>query len=287
MSVSLFPFSLNKTFVPANKIGPAQLQDEPPLLFIFHNNQLLVAPSPSGYIIPRQSLTAVAGLEIDYRRYIGQYDNIHCYLIIAGELFSPAADLEWKNLRALHGLLPHDHYLLAGKCSELATWYQTNIFCGRCGTSMVDHATECARMCPSCNFLAFPRISPVVIMTIEQGDNILLGRSPHFPEGMYSPLAGFVDAGETAEEAVLREAKEEAGVTVKNLRYITSQVWPYPHSLMLGFRTDYDHGQLIIEREELEDARWFNIHNLPVLPSNISISRYLMDCFIREKNEIV
>ncbi len=256
------------------------------MLFIFSNNQILVTPSLSGYAIPRQLVTQYAGSSADYIRHIGLYDNTPCYLILAEEQFTPVQDCQWMNLRALHGLLSHDHYLLAGKGSELATWYQTNIFCGRCGTAMADHSTECARICPACNFMAFPRTSPVVIMTIEQEDNILLGRSPHYPPGMYSPLAGFVDAGETAEEAVLREVKEEAGVKVKDLRYITSQVWPYPHSLMLGFRTEYDHGEIIIEQEELEDVRWFNVRNLPVLPSNISISRYLMECFIKDKRGV-
>lgn len=283
MDLPLSPFALQKDFFPANKLQQATGHDTPALLFIFSNNQLLVSATTAGYTVPFDILTRFPTSQSDYIRYLGLYDNSPCYLIVAAVQFAAPQNHQWMNLRPLHGLLSHDYYLLAGKAAEISTWYQTNIYCGRCGTPMEDHKRECARICPACHFIAFPRSSPVVIMTVEQEDNILLGRSYHYPKGMYSPLAGFVDAGETAEEAVVREVKEEAGIVIKNLRYITSQVWPYPHSLMLGFRTEYDHGEIVIEQEELEDVRWFNVHELPDLPSSISISRYLMECFINEK----
>lgn len=283
MSISLFPFSLRKKFIPANKHPHTHAGELTALFFIFCNTELLISKTLTGYTIPAGPLNQIDTLPAEYIRYIGLYDATPCYLIVVSEQFALKHDSQWKNLRSLHDLIDHDHYLLAGKASELASWHQRNTYCGKCGTAMTDHATECARICPSCDFQAFPQISPVVIMTVEQGDNILLGRSPHFPKGMYSPLAGFVDPGETAEEAVMREVKEEAGITVKNLCYITSQAWPYPHSLMLGFRSDYDYGEIVIEQDELEDVQWFNVHKLPVLPSSISISRYLLECFIRER----
>jgi NAD+ diphosphatase len=117
-------------------------------------------------------------------------------------------------------------------------------------------------------------------MSVVRDDHILLARAPRFPKGMYSALAGFVEPGETLEEAVAREVMEEVGVRVGQIRYLASQPWPFPHSLMIGFTTVYESGDIIIDRGELEDARWFSRKDMPLLPSPISISRLLIDNFL-------
>ncbi len=120
-------------------------------------------------------------------------------------------------------------------------------------------------------------------MSIVREDHILLARAPRFPTGMYSTLAGFVEPGETLEEAVSREIYEEVALSVDNIHYVASQPWPFPHSLMIGFISTYKSGEIRIDKKELEDARWFSVRDLPVLPSTISISRLLIENFIKNR----
>ena len=134
--------------------------------------------------------------------------------------------------------------------------------------------------------MAYPRLAPAVIMLVERGDEILLGRSPHFLPGMYSTLAGFVEPGETLEHAVAREVAEEVGVRVKDVRYFGSQPWPFPNSLMVGFRAAWESGEIVIDEREIEDAAWFTAGNLPLIPPGISIARALIDAFLREQGAL-
>ena len=140
---------------------------------------------------------------------------------------------------------------------SLARWHSRHRFCANCG-----HATEVirggwSRSCPSCSAEHFPRVDPVAIMLVEYEDKVLLGRQPHYPEGRYSALAGFIEVGESIENAVAREIKEEAGIDVTEVRYVASQPWPFPSSLMIGCWTRARGSQLTIDTTELEDARWF------------------------------
>jgi NAD+ diphosphatase len=129
-----------------------------------------------------------------------------------------------------------------------------------------------SRICNKCGFVAYPRISPVCIVLISRGDEILLARSPHFSPGMYSALAGFVEAGESLEAGVHREVREEVGIEICNLLWFGSQSWPFPHSLMLGFMADYAGGTLLLQEEEIEDAQWFRRDHLPALPHPSTIA---------------
>jgi NAD+ diphosphatase len=134
--------------------------------------------------------------------------------------------------------------------------------------------------CPSCGLLTYPRISPAVMVLIRRGDELLLARSPHFRSGMYSALAGFVEAGETVEHAAVREVREEVGVEIANLRYFQSQPWPFPDSLMLAFFADYAGGEITPDPSEIEAAGWFAIDELPTLPDPVSIARRLIDAAV-------
>ena len=136
-------------------------------------------------------------------------------------------------------------------------------------------------MCPDCAVPQFPRLSPAMIVAVERGNEILLARSPHFPPGIYSVLAGFVEPGESAEEAVAREVMEEAGIAVKDIRYFGSQPWPYPNSLMLGFTAVYESGEIRLDDDEIEDARWFSADDMPTFfPGRMSISQWLIQDFL-------
>lgn len=164
---------------------------------------------------------------------------------------------------------------------QILHWHKEHCFCGKCGTAMKNRKTELAKICPACEFVSFPRLSPAVIMSVTRGNQILLGRAPRFPPGMYSTLAGFVEPGETLEEAVKREVREEVNIRINNIQYVASQPWPFPHSIMIGFSASYVDGEIEIDNHELEDAKWFSVRNLPALPSKITIARLLIDNFIK------
>lgn len=193
------------------------------------------------------------------------------------------AGFSFQGLRGLWGRLDEDAWRLAGRAIQLVEWNRNHGYCGRCATPTQRQTEELSRTCPQCGLQHFPRISPAVIVRIERGDEILLARSPHFAPGVYSTIAGFVEPGESLEETVLREVHEEVGVTVANLRYFRSQPWPFPNSLMIGFVADYRSGELKLQPGEIEDAGWFTVDTLPVLPSPLSIARALIDDFIRRR----
>jgi NAD+ diphosphatase len=149
-----------------------------------------------------------------------------------------------------------------------------------------DATGERAKRCPACNLHAWPRVSPAVIARVTRGNEILLARGRRFPDPIYSVLAGFVDPGESLEEAVVREIREEVGVEVTDLCYFGSQPWPFPHSLMVGFTARWAGGEIRIDEEELVDAAWFDVDALPPVPPRLSIARRLIDDFVASPSRV-
>ena len=179
-------------------------------------------------------------------------------------------------------MLDDAHFALAGRAIQLLDWDRNHRYCGRCGTPTEAKAEERARACPACRLSAYPRIAPAVMALVRREGEILLGRSPHFPPGMYSALAGFVEPGETLEQCLAREVEEEVGVRVSRIRYFASQPWPFPNSLMIAFVCDWAGGEIRPQAGEIEDAKWFDVLQLPKLPSRISIARRLIDAVVGE-----
>ena len=181
-------------------------------------------------------------------------------------------------LMALHGRVDDHRWTLAGRAVQLVEWERTHRYCGRCATPTEPAPGERARRCPACGLLAFPRLAPAVITLIEREDGAaLLARGKAFPVPMYSCIAGFVEPGESLEEAVRREVREEVGVTLDEVRYSASQPWPFPHSLMIGFEATWAGGEIEIDEDEIVDARWFRPDELPMIPPAMSIARTLID----------
>jgi len=202
---------------------------------------------------------------------------------------TPAQGWEAVDLRALanEGSLPAPHYGALATARALLHWHVGHTFCSRCGAASHMASSGWKRLCPSCGTEHFPRTDPVVIMSVERGERCLLGRGVHFPEGMWSCLAGFMEPGETIEAAVRREVLEEAGVTIGRVDYVASEPWPFPGSLMIGVRAIAESTDIRIDPKELADCRWFDraevramlAQNHPAglcAPSPIAIAHHLL-----------
>ena len=186
------------------------------------------------------------------------------------------ARYEMCGLRQTYYKLPHPLYLKAGKCQELLYWDQNTKFCGVCGAPMrMD--TDISKKCTECGKEVWPQLAIAIIVLIHKGDEVLLVRGRNFRSDFYGLVAGFVETGETLEEAVTREVAEETGITVTNIRYFGSQPWPYPCGLMVGFNADYVSGEIHLQKSEIVKGGWFRKDNLPTIPEKLSIARMLLD----------
>ena len=196
--------------------------------------------------------------------------------VVTYRLDTPSANLTSIPLRQSYYKLPRELYLKAGKCQELLYWDQNTRFCGVCGGTMrMD--TDISKKCTECGKEIWPQLATAVIVLIHRGDEVLLVRAKNFRTDHYGLVAGFVETGETLEEAVAREAMEETGVTITNIRYFASQPWPYPCGLMVGFHADYVSGEIHLQQSEIAKGGWFRRDNLPVIPEKLSIARMLLD----------
>jgi NAD+ diphosphatase len=183
-------------------------------------------------------------------------------------------------LRQSYYKLPLALYLKAGKCAELLYWDRNTRFCGVCGGPMKLH-TDISKRCEHCGKEVWPQLATAVIVLIRKGeDEVLLARGRSFKTDFYGLIAGFVETGETLEQAVEREVMEETGLSIKNIRYFDSQPWPYPCGLMVGFTADYAGGEIHVQREELSKCAWFHRDHLPRLPEPLSIARRLIDHWV-------
>ena len=192
--------------------------------------------------------------------------------------FEAPAGQSFVNLRALFGAHPDEVLGLAGRAAQIAEWSRTHQFCGACATPMQLEAGERAYKCPACAMTAYPRISPAMMVLIRRGNEVLLARHTNSPTARFTALAGFLEAGESIEEAIHREVMEEVGLKVHNLRYFNSQSWPFPHSLMIAFTADYESGDITIDPSEIAEARWFSTQEpIPHTYPTVSISGLLIN----------
>ena len=188
------------------------------------------------------------------------------------------ADADFVPLREILLNTQEGEFRLPGLGNQLVNWYLSHRYCGSCGNLTEPHPVERALVCPSCEQSWYPRINPCVIVLVTDGERLLLARHVRYRHKMYSCLAGFVEAGETPEETVAREVREEAGIEIANIRYIKSQSWPFPSQLMLGFFADYKSGELQPEPGEIDELRWFTPEQLPNIPSPwISVAGQLIE----------
>jgi NAD+ diphosphatase len=270
--------SENRKFI--SGITPPQERSGPVWWFIFMKDKLLIYQERESITIPFLIDPSELGLTVMQQNYLGQLDNYHCFAAEVTERTIPPAGMAFEGLRQVYGILNEDLFWIAARAVQIVDWDRTHQFCGRCGAPLRAKAAERAKECPKCGLLHFPRLAPAIIVLVERGNELLLARSRHFMPGMYSVLAGFVEPGESLEEAVLREVTEEVGISIKDIKYFGSQPWPFPHSLMIGFTAAYAGGKISLDESEIEDAGWFTADNLPRIPGKISIARKLIDWFV-------
>jgi NAD+ diphosphatase len=210
--------------------------------------------------------------------FLGALDGLPCVAVEEDSDAEPG----FVDLRQLWGQVEERVWAIAGRAVQIVAWDRAHQFCGRCGQPTEPMAEERARRCPQCGLVVYPRLAPAVIVLVERADGkALLARNARFPGGMYSCLAGFVEPGETLEDTVHREIREEVGIEVRDLRYFGSQPWPFPHSLMIGFFAQFDSGEVSPDGDEIADAGWFSPLDLPALPGEISIARALIETWRR------
>jgi NAD+ diphosphatase len=255
---------------------PARSRDTA-LLFAVRGMDLLVAEHdgqaqpPRGATLPEVAASA---------HFLGVLDGTDCYAAPLPGDFAPPEGTRFVQARSLYKQLDEVTFAVAGRALSIAEWDLSHRFCGKCGSPTQLVPGERSRKCPVDHTPFYPRISPAVIMLITRGDQLLLARNATFPEPMFSTIAGFVDPGESLEDTVLREVKEEVGLEVKNLTYFGSQPWPFGRSLMVGFMAEYAGGDITVDGKEIAEARWFDVDALPRIPPRLSIARHLIDTFV-------
>ncbi|MBL8382222.1 MAG: NAD(+) diphosphatase [Burkholderiales bacterium] len=255
--------------------------------FVFHRGNLLVYNEQATPMLPMPSDVLSGALEIDRAaaRFVGMLGNMPVWAARAGSAAAPRGH-GFENMRALFNRLPDDMLAIGGRAVQMLEFDRTHRFCGACATPTEIHEGGRSRKCPACGETYYPKVSPAMMVIIKRdlpgGRELLLARSGRFQRGMYSALAGFVEPSESIEECIHREALEEVGVKVRDLRYFSSQGWPFPNSLMIAYVADYASGEIVPQEGEIEDARWFTLDNLPVLPHRLSIARRLINSVIGE-----
>ena len=215
-----------------------------------------------------------------HRLFLGRLHGVTCYaLAIEGTI---TQEYVVSDLRAWLGRVDSTLFYLAGRAVQLIQWRLSHTFCGKCGESAEEHSQDHAMVCRACNLVRYPQLSPSIIVLVNKGDKALLARNTNWQGGFFSTLAGFVEPGESIEQTVHREVREEVGIEVTNLRYLGSQSWPFPNSLMLGFHAEYLSGELTFLDKEISEAKWFDIDDLPNIPGGTAISRWLIDEFVQK-----
>lgn len=192
--------------------------------------------------------------------------------------------LKLWDLREAYSVMPRRLHILAGKAAELLYWDAHSRYCSKCGAPM-ERYTEISKVCTACGEEVWPQLQTAAIVLIEHDGKVLLVRARNFRKPFHGLVAGFVETGESLEECVRREVREETGLEIQNLRYFASQPWPYPIGLMVGFRADYESGTLRLQEEELIHADWYTADNLPEIPSLPSLARKLIDVWVEEQEE--
>ncbi len=267
-------------FVPAKRGGaPAEPRGH---WLIVQDQKLLVVPEGEGFRLPAGERPKELDGALGRPFCLGTYAGTACWVAGLPRDAALPAGFQRETLIPMQGTrLPDDLLSLGGMAMQLLYWEGTSGHCPRCGERAERMENEWGKRCPTCRYEHYPHLHPAVIVLVRDGDRLLLARKATWAPGRYALVAGFVDNGESLEAAVAREVKEEVGVDVKDIQYVGSQNWPFPSQLMVGFVAQYAGGEIAIDPDELDDARWFPRSALPSGPSRHSIAGWILENYAR------
>ena len=259
-------------FVPASSVGELRTDG---LVIVYYQQSFAMF---EGRLLLDPDMARYLG-NPDLELLLGFLDGKPCRLLRLGQPVE-LPGLSWHGLRGLIGQVDDDTFRMLGLAQQLDAWQDSHRFCGHCGQPMQVQIDERAMQCSGCGLRQYPKLAPCIIVLITRGDEVLLARSPRFRAGFFSTLAGFIEPGESAEECLHREVMEEVNLEVDQLKYLGSQNWPFPNSLMLGYHARYVSGEIVPQPGEIEEAHWWHIDRLPEIPPRGTISRWLIDCYL-------
>ncbi|MDR3270045.1 MAG: NAD(+) diphosphatase [Peptococcaceae bacterium] len=264
----------------APSLTPPEQGKEETYWFIFLGNRLLVCIlADERLAVPLTRTLEEIPITWVRQQYLGTFRAKPCYSVEAAADAVAPEGLRFMDLRRVFDGVDASLFLLAGRAVQIVQWDLSNQYCGGCGTLMAAQTTERAKKCPNCGQLRYPQLSPAIIVAVFKDQRLLMAHNVNFAPDVYSIIAGFVEPGETLEECVERELWEEVKIQVKNIRYIGSQPWPFPNSLMLGFVAEYAGGEIQVDGSEVLDAAWFSADQLPVTPKRMSIAGQMIAWF--------
>jgi NAD+ diphosphatase len=266
-------------FIPG--ITPPATQKKTALFFCVKGDLLLVKHKTKSVTPPSRAELAGLGIMPLSCHYLGILAAKDCYAALLPAEAQVPAGMGLFSLRELYGLMNEQQFAVAVRAYLIVQWDRDHRYCGRCGSVTKTAADERAMICQNCGLKGYPRIAPAVIVAVTKGNRLLLARAKRFKLNIYSVLAGFVEPGESLEQCIEREVREEVGIEIANIAYFGSQPWPFPNSLMVAFTARYASGRLSLDDKEIEHAAWFKADELPRLPPPMSIARSLINWFIR------
>lgn len=222
-------------------------------------------------------------LTISSEHYLGKLNDDDLWVRCLNMEYLPSS-YQWLGLRSQLEKLSPAGFQLAGRALQIARWFYDHRFCGRCGQATTRDEVDFAQVCPLCLQRFYPRISPCMIVLVTRGDELLLAHHHRASRVVYTTLAGFVEAGESVEDCIRREIKEEVGVSVGRLDYFRSQPWPFPGQLMLGFFAEYESGDIVPDTTEIIDAKWFRYDKLPQVPATATVAGQLIAHYVGSRH---
>ncbi len=265
-------FTTPADFVPLLTPSPSRQL----LTFVFRGRELLIRESDLA--LPDESVCATMGVTATQALAVGMLGAHYCCTTWVEQNVEASDGYVFSGLRRLFGAMDEQLLSVASRAFQIAEWSRTHRYCGVCGTPMNDVVGERCFRCPSCSHLSYPRISPAMMTLVKRGDAILLARHSASPTHRFTALAGFLEPGESIEDAIHREVLEEVGLKVRDLNYFGSQSWPFPHSLMIAFTAEYAGGELVLDQNEIAEARWFGPGDtLADIPASVSIASALIN----------
>lgn len=274
---------------------PGRVVQDKDYCLIYHNKELLMETHREELHMPEYAQVKRWVAQPEKAWYIGKWQQRACYAyewtlpneeVDSTDKIQPKIDKEekslgWVGYRDTRWNNDLDLYFVGIKVQQLLGWDRSTQFCGYCGKPYSRKEDERAKVCKACGSVQYPRISPAIIVGIQRGEQILLAHNANFREGLYSTIAGFVEQGESLEQAVRREIYEEVGIKVKNIKYFQSRPWISLDSLMVGFTAEYESGEIQVDGKEILDAGWYDKHNLPpLLPERITTAREIINAIL-------